>query len=101
MKIFNKFLVLRRDNTVPEWPWLVMGAADPAAPHALRAYADEARRLGMDVEYCEQIRLLAQRFDDWRKANHTGDPDADRHRTDDPDVVRRIPVYSTALPPQD
>ena len=30
MKLFNKFLVQRRDGSVPEWPWLVMGAADPA-----------------------------------------------------------------------
>jgi hypothetical protein len=100
MKLFNKFLVQRRDGTVPDWPWLVMGAADPAVPYAFRAYAEEAERLGMDPEYCQQIRLLAERFERWRAENFTGDPDAGPHRDDDPEIVCRIPRYSTALPPE-
>lgn len=99
MKLFNKFLVQRRDGTVPEWSWIVMGAADPAAPHALDAYAAAAATYGMDAEYCDQIRMLADRFREWRKTNHTGDPDAGPHRTDDPDVTGRIPAHATELPP--
>jgi hypothetical protein len=44
----GKYLVLRRDGTVPDWPYLVMGAADPVVPVALRAYAVEAERVGLD-----------------------------------------------------
>lgn len=98
MKLFNKFLVLRRDGSVPEWPWLVMGAADPATPHALRAYAEVAGTYGMDPEYCHEIRLLAQRFEDWRRDNWEGDPDAPPHRVDDPAVVSRMPQNCTELP---
>jgi hypothetical protein len=101
MKLFNKFLVLRRDNTIPEWPWLVIGAADPAVPHALRAYAEAAQyQYNMDPEYCGQIRKLAARFEEWRRCHRTGDPDAGPHRKDDPAVCSRIPQYSTELPPE-
>jgi hypothetical protein len=90
-KLWDKYLVQRRDGTVPNWPYLVMGAADPAVPHALRAYAEVAATYGMDPEYCEDIRRLAERFEDWRAEHGEGDPDAPAHRTDDPVVVARIP----------
>lgn len=89
-ELWDKFLVTRRDGSVPEWPWLVMGARDPAAPAALRAYADEADRLGMDPEYTADLRALADDWDDWRAKHGEGDPDAPRHRVDDPDVVAAI-----------
>lgn len=38
----GKYLIKRRDGTVPEWPSLVLGAKDPAAPAAINAYADAA-----------------------------------------------------------
>lgn len=28
----GKYLVQRRDGTVPDWPWFVLGARDPIAP---------------------------------------------------------------------
>ena len=86
----GKYLVLRRDGTVPEWPWFVISAADPAAPAALRAYADECERLCMDPQYVADVRALADQFETWRLANTTGDPDAPPHRTDDPEVVARM-----------
>lgn len=100
MRLFNKFLVQRRDGTVPHWPWFVLGGADPAAPQALRAYADAARRMGMDEEYCDQVLLVADRFEQWRRDNWTGDPDAAPHRDDDPTIVSRISPYATELPPK-
>lgn len=100
MKLFNKFLVRRRDGSVPPWPYFVLGAADPAAPSALRQYALNASRHGMDSEYCSQVHLLAARFDEWRKENHTGDPDAVAHRQDDPEIVAAIPSNATELPPE-
>ena len=99
MKLFNKFLVQRRDGSVPEWPWLVLGGADPAAPRAIRAYSEACRQMGMDQEYCRQLDALADRFELWRHENHVGDPDAGPHRTDDPDVIARMPEFATKLPP--
>jgi hypothetical protein len=75
----GKFLVLRRDGTVPEWPYLVIGAKDPAAPAALRAYAHAAERLGFDPVYIADIRTLADEFEQYRLEHGSGDPDAPRH----------------------
>lgn len=86
----GKYLVKRRDGTVPKWPWFVVGGCDPAAPAALRAYADEAERLCMDSAYVADVRGLAVRFEEWREENGTGDPDAPRHREDDPATVAEM-----------
>jgi hypothetical protein len=86
----GKYLVKRRDGTVPPWPFFVMAASDPAAVSALIAYADTADRLGWDPAYSADIRSLAKEFDDWRAANGDGDPDAPRHRPDDPATVAEM-----------
>ena len=86
----GKYLVKRRDGTVPEWPWFVLGGADPIAPFALLHYADEAERRGMDKEFVLDIRRYAYRFEDWRLRNGEGDPDAPRHREDDPATVAEM-----------
>lgn len=88
-KEFNegKFLVVRRDGTVPDWPHFVLGARDPAAPAALRAYADAASKAGLDAEYVSSIFDLADDFDRYRAAAGEGDADAAPHRTDDPAVI--------------
>lgn len=90
MKLWNKFLVQRRDGTVPEWPYMVMGGRDPAAPAALRAYAAEARALGMDPEYADDVEGLAGDFNAYRQDHGSGDPDAPPHRRDAPEVVQRF-----------
>lgn len=95
MELFNKFLVVRRDGTVPDWPYLVMGARDPAVPTALRAYADAAEGLDMDAEYVNEVRRLAASFEEYRATYGQGDPDAPPHRPDDPDVISRIRAGST------
>ena len=86
----EKFLVVRRDGSIPEWPHFVMGAADPAVPAALRAYAREAGRLGMDAEYVDSILELAADFSAYRREHGSGDPDSGPHRKDDPDVVNAM-----------
>lgn len=83
----GKFLVVRRDGTIPTWPHFVLGARDPAVPFALRAYADEAARLGMDPEYCNSVRELADDFDAYRTDAGNGDPDSGPHRVDNPFVL--------------
>jgi hypothetical protein len=94
-KLWNKYLVVRRDGTVPDWPYLVMSAADPAVPQALRSYAGKALELGMDTEYVSDIVRLATSFDEWRETHTTGDPDAPAHRPDDLSVISRIKAGST------
>lgn len=86
----GKFLVQRRDGTSPEWPYFVIAASDPAAPAALRAYADAAEQHGMDAEYVADVRSLADQFVAWREAHSSGEPDAPPHRVDDPAVVAKM-----------
>lgn len=81
----GKYLVVRRDGTVPNWPHFVLGGDDPSAPAALRAYADDAEKRGLDPEYVASVRELADDF----AAREGGkpDPDAPPHRTDNPAVI--------------
>lgn len=88
----GKYLVQRRDGTVPEWPFFVLAASDPATPLALHAYAEAAAMYGMDFEYVQDIRLLAAEFVRWRNEHPEimGDPDAPPHRTDDPEIIAKM-----------
>jgi hypothetical protein len=86
----GKYLVTRRDGTTPQWPYFVIAASDPAAPAALRAYALAAEGNGMDPEYVADIKWLADEFKAWYAANGAGDPDAPRHRIDDPDTIAKM-----------
>ena len=93
----GKFLVVRRDGSVPRWPHFVLGARDPAAPAALRAYADVAGEFGMDPEFVESIRELADDFERYRLREGTGDPDAPPHRKDAPDVLAALRGAARAI----
>jgi hypothetical protein len=86
----GKYLVTRRDGTVPEWDWFVLGSKDPAAPAGLRAYADMADVLGFDPQYVADIRQLAAEFESYHLRNGVGDPDGKPHRMDDPVTVARM-----------
>jgi hypothetical protein len=86
----GKYLVKRRDGTVPEWPNFVLGAKDAAAPAALRAYADAAQSLGFNSDYVSGIRRLAVQFEDYRYFHGDGDPDRGRHRKDDPATIAEM-----------
>ena len=94
----GKYLVTRRDGTVPEWPWFVLGGEDPAAVAALRAYADRAEELGYDPLFVQDIRDEAAR---WLKTQDEGDrstkrrpgrqpPDGKPHRKDDPETIAKM-----------
>jgi hypothetical protein len=83
----GKFLVVRRDGSVPHWPHFVIGARDPAAPEALRAYANIAERMQFEPEYVQSIRELADDFYRYRMEQGDGDPEAPPHRVDDPSVI--------------
>lgn len=83
----GKFLVVRRDGTIPAWPHFVMGARDPAVPAALRAYANEAARLGFEAEFVQSVREEADAYERYRDAHGSGDPDSGPHRKDNPAVL--------------
>jgi hypothetical protein len=93
----GKFLVVRRDGSVPHWPHFVIGARDPAAPEALRAYADIAERLGFDPEYVASIRELADDFLAYRAEQGDGDPEAAPHRVDDPNVIEAMRGHEATI----
>jgi hypothetical protein len=86
----GKFLVVRRDGSIPEWPHFVLGARDPAASAALRAYADACESLGFEQEYVSSVREVAEDFDEYRENAGNGDPEAGPHRKDDPNVIRAM-----------
>jgi len=86
----GKYLVKRRDGSVPPWPSFVLGGADPAAPAALRAYARKARELGYSPGYCDAIERLASTFVDYHAGHAPGDPDRGPHRIDDPVTIAEM-----------
>ncbi len=83
----GKFLVIRRDGSIPAWPHFVIGARDPAAPAALLAYANAAESCGMDLAYVQSIRELSVEFAAYPGKEGYGDPDAAPHRKDDPEII--------------
>lgn len=85
-----KYLILRQDGSQPEWPGFVLGAPDPAAAIALRAYADACEKQGRDPRYVEDVRALAQTFDAYREEHGASKPDAVPDRTPDPAVMEQI-----------
>ena len=86
----GKFLVVRRDGTVPHWPHFVIGARDPFARAALIAYADSAEQGAADPEFVASVRELANDFAAYRAEQGNGDPDAPPHRTDSQPVIQAM-----------
>jgi hypothetical protein len=96
----GKYLVQRRDGTVPEWPNFVLGARDPAASTALRAYAAQCLRIDATravdtpetygAQYIQDVRDLADEFDQYYSEHGKGDPSAPPHRKDDPAIIEKM-----------
>jgi hypothetical protein len=51
----GKYLVQRRDGTIPQWPWFVLGAADEDAADTLRDYANRVEKRGLDPKYVADL----------------------------------------------
>jgi hypothetical protein len=92
----GKYLVTRRDGSVPEWPSMVFGAKDPAAPAALRAYANAAEELGYDPVFVADVRRMAEEFENYCAVHGVGDPDAPPHRKDDPATIAKMRLGNSA-----
>jgi hypothetical protein len=86
----GKYLVVRRDGTIPDWPSFTLGARDPCAPAALRAYAKKAEILGLDPAYVQSVLQLATEFNRYRENHGEGDPDRGKHRPDDLATVAKM-----------
>lgn len=96
----GKYLVKRRDGTVVEWPSFVLGARDPFAEVALRAYAEavedamkcevDAEKYGLTPEFVASLRRLADGFYRYRRTHGDGDPGMGRHRKDDPATIEEM-----------
>lgn len=86
----GKYLVMRRDGTVPKWPSFVLGAGDPAADWTLWFYGWVAWWYRMAKGYRQGVARRAKKFRDWRLQNGNGDPDAGRHREDNPWVIAKM-----------
>ena len=80
-------IVLRRDGSVLDVPYMVITFNDPCAPASFRAYADAAEAQDLDPEYVADFRAMALRAEELQEAGHVGDPDAPRHRRDDPAIL--------------
>jgi len=85
----GKYLVVRRDGSIPEWEHFVLGDRDKAAPAALRAYADKAEELGYEKDYVQSVRDLAIEFEETSKTHAPvgRPPDQGPHRRDNPGVL--------------
>lgn len=86
----GKYLLKRRDGSIVKVPFMAFLATDPAAPAGLRGYADRAEELKFDPEYVQDVRDLAMQFEDFFVENPPGDPDAPRHREDDPATIAEM-----------
>lgn len=93
----GKYLVKRRDGTVVEWPHFVLGARDPHAPAALRAYAESISN-DPDCDQRMAVRLfeLAHEFDAYRAEHGNGDPTRGIHRKDDPATIAEMKKSKSA-----
>jgi len=84
-------IVLRRDGTPVTDPYFVILLHDPCAQEALFAYANKAEELGMDEQYVKDLRDLVIHSGELAKEAKENpkppDPDAPRHREDDPKVI--------------
>ena len=97
-QLTSKYLVIRRDATIPKWPAFVLGARDPAASAALRAYAEKAQELGMDPHYIRAVLDFADQFDTYRDDEGDGDPDAaPLQRVDDWAVLEALRGDPTSI----
>lgn len=93
----GKYLVKRRDGTIPEWPSFVLGARDPHAPAALRAYAESiAKDPDCHPDFPARIRVLAYEFEAYREVYGTGDPTRGIHRKDDPATIEEMKAGRSA-----
>jgi hypothetical protein len=87
----GKYLVKRRDGTVPAWPSFVLGGRDPHAAVALRAYADSCEKdPAIDPGFVAAVRRWADEYDRYRSLHGEGDPGKGAHRKDDPATVAEM-----------
>jgi hypothetical protein len=87
----GKYLVVRRDGTIPTWPSFVLGGADPMSPATLRFYSIYGFIRGhFTWAFVKAAWRWARTMKQWRKEHGTGDPGRGIHRADDPAIVEQM-----------
>lgn len=87
----GKYLVKRRDGTVPPWPSFVLGGADRMSPWTLRFYAVLGLLLReINWSTARGLWRWARVMSRWRKEHGKGDPGMGPHRVDDPATVAEM-----------
>ncbi len=86
----GKYLVQRRDGSIPPWPSFVFGAADPDAAGVLLEYARLIEWRGYHPDLVASVRRRAVEFTAWLAEHGPGDPEKGPHRVDDPATVARM-----------
>ncbi len=90
----KKFLVLRRDGTIPEWPWFVMGAEDPLAAGALYHYAGLCEEAGYSKEYVDMVMRAVDAMQSWAATKAMQRPDQAPPRKEDPSVLIKLDIVT-------
>ena len=113
----GKYLVVRRDGTIPAWPHFVLSADDPATIAALEAYAKATLARAADLDkagqhdkaaqlslYAGGVQELAHLYENRQFSDRTTpavvkavdpqakacDPEAGPHRVDNPHIVEMM-----------
>jgi hypothetical protein len=99
----GKYLILRRDGSVVEFPVFVLGARDPYAAKALRYYADllqeevDKQNYNIHHKYPKAIKKWADVFDDYRKEHGESKPCSDKSdRVDCPLIIALMKAGKSA-----
>jgi hypothetical protein len=93
----GKYLVVRRNGSIPEWPWFVLGARDPSAPAALIAYAKDCDLRGVSAQYVTDVMALAEQFERYAAEHGYGDPTSppEEKDKDNPAIVSALATAGT------
>lgn len=71
----EKYLVIRKDGSIPRWPYFVLSANDPASQAALEAYIAEARKLEYGSRYLRELESIADIFATFDAEGKPDEPD--------------------------
>jgi hypothetical protein len=90
----KKYLVVRRDGTMPQWPSFVLGAQDPASSAALRAYVhahmEQGKQDDEKLAYLQGILDEADAWDRYREEHGARQPEEVDRREESHDVMTAL-----------
>jgi len=95
----DKFLVLyNHSGKSPKYPVFVLGARDPGAAAALRAYAGECALCNLDPQYVHDMVELSEQFDRYREEHGASRPDQPAHVFEEvPEKRKTVRAYRDTI----